>query len=70
MSKIEDGGPAFPRAHFDMPPQMSGISMRDYFAARAMCVFLADLHLYGDTFAAARMAYAAADAMLSARSKS
>lgn len=43
MSKIEDGGPAFPLV---IPPNQDysefdrGMSLRDYFAAQAMAAFL------------------------------
>ncbi len=74
MSKINDGGPAFPRtmwtgsegnaAHRDVP----GISMRDYFAAKAMQASLSR-GTPVNTEAMAKAAYAYADAMLAQREK-
>ena len=75
MSTIDDGGPAFPCAVFnadtDSYEDVSGISVRDYMAAKAMQAGLA----FGASGAAtdewfaevARASYAAADAMLRAR---
>lgn len=31
-----DGGPAFPAMHFDLTDNEHGMSLRDYFAAKAM----------------------------------
>jgi DNA-directed RNA polymerase alpha subunit len=68
---IDDGGPAFPSA--DNP----GMSLRDYFAAKAMQTILANQYedgIYvGDSdndseFMCARSAYIMADAMLEERS--
>ena len=68
--KVEDGGPAFPSA--DNP----GMSLRDYFAAKAMQTILANQYedgIYvGDSdndseHVCARSAYIMADAMLNER---
>lgn len=60
----EDAGPAFPPVH-DPKTHPSGMSLRDYFAGKAL------MHVYSDRdpFTAARDAYRLADAMLAERSK-
>jgi len=76
MSGINDGGPAFPC----MPPQDTvagaatgypypdaGMTLRDYFAAKALAGMLADTNRSGAFEAFARDAYGFADAMLKAR---
>ena len=68
MSTIDNGGPAFPVGSGDMRDPV-GMTLRDYFAAKAMA------SAFGDPLEAtqagkeyiARHAYAMADAMLSAR---
>ena len=61
---LPGGGPAFPPMH-DPDKHPSGMTLRDYFAAKAMQVFLANTET---SFAAdAKNAYAMADAMLAAR---
>lgn len=82
MSKHNNGGPAFPstgeRAHTvntHMPahyyPATSdhhpGMSLRDYFAAKAMQGVLASHHNNNSPRGVAKMAYKCADAMLAAR---
>lgn len=76
MSAIKDGGPAFP-----VPPTLhegnadsywsqhpaSGMSLRDYFAAKAMQSLVDPQFQLGQKEAAAVFAYAIADAMLAAR---
>lgn len=62
MSKINDGGPAFPgenEVHF-----FEGMSLRDWFAGQAMAGVLANEGWSRDI---ATIAYATADAMLAAR---
>ena len=57
---MDDGGPAFPVANANVDLPWEGMTLRDYFAAKAMAVAL-------ETFSAAdaaREAYAYADAML------
>lgn len=67
----ENGGPAFPcQYQGDTRSDMSGLSMRDYFAAKAMHGMLAGMA--GDDFinrmyAGSLIAYDIADAMLEAR---
>lgn len=78
------GGPAFPVADFDMQtfqPKnieehkrlLSGMSLRDYFAAKALQGYLAscasDFEPVEFATAIARDAYFLADAMLAARSE-
>lgn len=71
MSK-EDGGPAFPVTNEDH--HAWGISMRDYFAAKAMQAMISTADgpcffgLDGVEAHTAGAAYAVADAMLAARS--
>lgn len=78
MNKINDGGPAFPNvpegagsrwADWDM-----GMTLRDYFAAKALPVVASGSHESGSDFlnvknyaSAAADAYRMADAMLAAR---
>ena len=67
MSK-QDGGPAFPEGNFEH--KTSGMTLRDYFAAKAMQGMIGDFDF--NTFAqdplrVARWSYEAADAMLKAR---
>lgn len=67
MNKINDGGPAFPRGNWDM-----GMTLRDYFAAKAMQAIItgnnADECVFGP--GVAKDAYAMADDMLAARGES
>jgi hypothetical protein len=69
MSEIKDGGPAFPVPE---PGLECGMTLRDYFAAKAMQGLIAASHDsdgvvdYND-MAVACSAYAMADAMLRAR---
>lgn len=82
MSKQHDGGPAFPHlrrfvtANTYEPISEGGMTLRDFFAAKAMPQTMIefendwDVHAYEqDTFLqwAAQRAYAMADAMLAAR---
>ena len=71
MNKRETGGPAFPQVYQVCEPHMVGMTLRDYFAAKALQGMLSDLPitLYGpdcDKNTAA-LAYSIADAMLQAR---
>jgi hypothetical protein len=83
MSKINTGGSAFPRAGnewADMAwveaPAEQGMTLRDYFAAKAMQAFLSndnllrascEWHADGSETSIAVLAYDQADAMLKAR---
>lgn len=73
MSKIYDGGPAFPLHNHGVQTlgmHLSGMTLRDYFAAKAMQGLIAgsnpehSINLHG----AAEWSYKMADAMLAARS--
>ena len=59
----ETGGPAFP---IDWGDYSKGMTLRDYFAAKALQGFISRGDKYDSEFDAAR-AYAFADAMLKAR---
>ena len=66
MSKIETGGPAFPAQHFDMVDGEHGISIRDYFAAKAMQGSVSS-GMRITEYERASFSYKMADAMLEAR---
>ena len=62
--------PAFPAMHYDLADNEHGLTMRDYFAAKAMQEFLDEVGSQSDQawFAQiAKNAYRMADAMLKAR---
>ena len=66
MTKKNDGGPAFP--HSRLGSDHDGMTLRDYFAAKAMQVLLEKSDEWTMTFYdVADHAYAMADHMLSAR---
>ena len=72
MSTRDNGGPAFPAHHFDLADGEHGMTLRDYFAAKALTgllgVCMEDDHpgvSYVDHVS--RLAYESADAMLKAR---
>lgn len=73
MNKINDGGPAFPFVEPDtMVNVATGMTLRDYFAAKAMQAQLTafwalETHHGWSHGEIAREAYAIADAMLAAR---
>ena len=67
---LHTGGPAFPAMHYDLAHNEHGMTMRDYFAAKAMQGLFSDV----DTSLMsqkqiAEWAYKMADAMLEAREK-
>lgn len=74
---VDDGGPAFPapeagRQHFSDPAAYIGMSLRDYFAAKAVQGLLAQsmgTAFGSDPIYAAQHAYTTADAMLKERAK-
>lgn len=76
MSDIDNGGAAFPVVHPDgLGVQYFGLSIRDYFAAKALQSILAlgDMYDYEGLPAVEALpihAYALADAMLKARGES
>lgn len=66
-----DGGPAFPQKT-DMTLSYSGMTLRDYFAAKAMQAMVASPSYYIDGWAQSDIAiqsYQMSDAMLKARKK-
>ena len=70
MDKINDGGPAFPLQSIgpDFAPGYAGMTLRDYFAAKAMqgyCARDGSIECNADDIAGD--AYAIADAMLRER---
>ncbi len=70
---VEDGGPAFPVSDEESRRKVSavfgGMTLRDYFAAKAMCGLLADTDYCEHEEAVARRCYMLADAMIAERSK-
>lgn len=68
MSKLNDGGPAFPPHASSTADEYMGMSLRDYFAAKAMQGMLAcPIQMQSGSDMFARDAYVVADAMLRAR---
>lgn len=75
MNKITLGGPAFPvplhpGQSYQGHAPCDGMTLRDYFAAKAMLGFIAQeaaLRAYVSEDEVARTSYAMADAMLAAR---
>jgi hypothetical protein len=68
LHPAEEQPQAFPS---DVPPDICGMMLRDYFAAKAMQAFIASDYegAAGHDAKCAEWAYAAADAMLAARVK-
>jgi hypothetical protein len=73
----DTGGPAFPTPGLSNLPNgefiypMTGMNLRDYFAAKAMAALITSAHYDSrQVFDAAKEAYFLADAMLEVRSKS
>lgn len=67
---INNGGPAFPIPGLQHDEDFNGMTLRDYFAAKAMQGFNSnpDQQLIGKTYSEiAAMAYRQADEMLAAR---
>ena len=73
MSEKETGGPAFPTEVWDskgVPQHTEGMTLRDYFAAKAMHAFLMrPTSMTAPDEVLAEDAYNTADAMLKAREK-
>ena len=74
MSNINNGGPAFPTITWDFGGETDGMTMRDYFAAKAMQGFIRGAKgMFGDVIDTdeniAKSAYKMADAMLAEREK-
>ena len=68
MNTIDDGGPAFPHKAYSGLP-VSGMSLRDYFAAKAMQAVMSTpvVAPVGGSDPLAKLAYSMADAMLKTR---
>lgn len=75
MTHKHNGGPAFPVLdhkigyHADIRQKEAGISVRDYFAAKAMQGGLANGDVKETAMSRAKLAYEIADAMLAQREK-
>ncbi|MZR63824.1 hypothetical protein [Alcanivorax sp. DP30] len=68
MSEVNSGGPAFPVPNDANVNDQEGMTLRDYFAAKAMQGAIANPHSPApDWERVAEHAYAMADAMLAAR---
>jgi|GEM_PF-871646 len=70
MNRSFDGGPAFPIQENGLAgslPAHEGMSLRDYFAAKALQGLLADTNFDQSPEGTAPIAYRYADAMLAAR---
>jgi hypothetical protein len=82
LSVGKTGGPAFPAHHYDLADEEQGMTLRDYFAAQAMPLALAEYRMvtnstksamgadWGTPYglsSIANKAYEMADAMLKAR---
>ena len=68
MSKIKTGGPAFPKTPFiEVGTPQNGMSLRDYFAAKALQGVMACNGVYDNEAQLAQWCYEQADAMLKAR---
>ncbi len=73
-SEQDDGGPAFPIVETDLILGTridTGVTLRDYFAAKAMQAMLSleDVHLNWGESQLAKWSYEQADAMLEERNK-
>jgi hypothetical protein len=69
MSNTNTGGPAFPTPRYERGDMYSlGMTLRDYFAAKAMQAWLVGVDEPGEG-RCADFAYRMADAMLKAREK-
>lgn len=74
MSNTNTGGPAFPfSGEPGVEPGCSGMTLRDYFAAKAMPMIAAEIYSWKQQIEepiqeiTAKMAYEMADAMIKAR---
>ena len=65
MTERNTGGPAFPATHFDLTEGEHGMTLRDYFAAKALQALTMQGQKHLKTIA--EDAYMMADAMLEAR---
>ena len=64
---INNGGPAFPLTSNWQDKSLNGMTLRDYFAAKAMQGMLSDPGFDAKAEKVAECAYAISDAMLKAR---
>jgi hypothetical protein len=70
MTNYYNNGPAFPAIHNGTTlPGHTGLSMRDYFAAKAMQAEYSQISQYNQFEDCAKHAYIMADAMLKERNK-
>lgn len=75
MNKLNDGGPAFPRPEAFDPtnggslPQQDGMSLRDWFAGKAMQGLISSEPNSFNTAIMVRDAYIIADCMIEEREK-
>ena len=70
MTTTDTGGPAFPNDWRDNEIGSTGMTLRDYFAAKAMQAFLTrETKFNQDLMMYAGAAYDVADAMLKARNQ-
>jgi hypothetical protein len=75
MSEIKDGGPAFPHPDY-LHSGPDGMTLRDYFAAKALAALINHPNKDGENCGAkavptlAKFAYEYADAMIKARGQS
>ena len=68
MSDTNTGGPAFPKTPFiEIGTPQNGMTLRDYFAAKAMHAILSNPDFNDEDSKLAAYAYNVADAMLKAR---
>lgn len=70
MNKQHDGDPAFPHDDRAVHSERGGMTLRDYFAAKAMHAYMSDQDVSGNEESRRRCAkwsYQVADAMLAAR---
>ena len=70
MSKIDDGGPAFPTEQSVFPQGMQGMSLRKWFAGQALAGLVGHSeHRLMSAHALAQRAYQLADAMIAEGNK-
>lgn len=70
MTNKIDGGAAFPQSGYAQWAPEGGMTLRDYFAAKAMKgILCGGKGIHSDQFMLSRDAYEVADAMLEARNK-
>lgn len=70
MTNKNDGGAAFPQSGYEQWAPEGGMTLRDYFAAKAMQgILCSGKGIHSDQFMLSRDAYEVADAMLEARNK-